>query len=774
MKSTELNGEWTLRFHHPLKGAQEIPAKVPGNVELDLARAGLLTEDPLPADRSDAEHWIDLTDWEYERTFDFDGVPEDCAEVQLRFEGLDTAATVLLNGEEVLSCCNMFIAHTADVTGKLKIGPNTLTVKIQSPEIFARSMPPVRPGTWIWRNRSASQYLRKARHMWGWDHAPHRVTSGIWREVFLDYLPSTRFESAYAATLQLHQDEDFAELGFAYEFTTSDRDLSDYRLRVRMIRDGKTEAEDTYPVVHTSGIVKGLVLKHPALWFPFGYGSPNLYDCELTLEKAGNAVAVHTHKMGVRVIRLERTDALDEAGRGEFQFYCNEVKIYVRGTNWKTLSPYPSETPQKLEKALKLVQECNCNMVRIWGGGVYEDTPFFDFCDRNGIMVWQDFMMACEFPPQDELFRKMLAEEAEAVVRKFRNHASLALWCGDNEDDENFYFGISMGRFGKPSDNRITREIIAWTVQFLDPERSYLPSSPYVPDKLINREKGAQIWLDMMPVLPEQHPYPAVMPRGGARAFFRSIAAHFSSEAGPACIVEMSETPEFVERELPRLKKYWGNIDPLTLPEGFIHQSDALCAGWCHGTKLLTKEMFGREFSPDNLPELVKATNFYCSDFLKHLVESWRIQKFRRTGVIWWSLLDMWPMAFNNSVVDAAFRKKLTFDVLRLAQQPQVLIGKDPEAVEAKPELWAANDTLDVFAGICHIFSEDGTELDSFSFEVAPNAARKIGTLPVAPKTLCAMKWEGDGKSGSNVYWYTNDTLDFEQCTRWSDIIRQL
>ena len=144
--------------------------------------------------------------------------------------------------------------------------------------------------------------------------------------------------------------------------------------------------------------------------------------------KNGEIIAEETQKVGVRMIHLERTETTDMDGTGEFQFYCNGQKVYMRGTNWKPLSPYHSQIPQKMQKALNLLVESNCNMVRVWGGGIYEDHEFFDFCDEHGILVWQDFMLACEWPPEDDFFCQKMYEEAVFIIKKYRNHPSLAVW----------------------------------------------------------------------------------------------------------------------------------------------------------------------------------------------------------------------------------------------------------------------------------------------------------------------------------------------------------
>ena len=287
-----------------------------------------------------------------------------------------------------------------------------------------------------------------------------------------------------------------------------------------------------------------------------------------------------------------------------------------------------------------MVADLNCNMVRVWGGGVYEDHAFFDFCDEHGILVWQDFMFACEFPPQEEFFLREVAHEAESVIVKLRNHPSLAVWCGDNETDMAFFFlGHKICRNLLPSHNRVTREVLPLAVRNFDPARDFLPSSPYIADSLIVRRYREQSVSDMLDHAPEQHLYasgPELL-EGKFREFYRASAAHFLSETGPIGINAMSETAWIVERELPRIKRLWG-VDPQTLSDDSSmsrHQSDLYCAAWCDASRRVTERMFGRKFSPDAPEELTAAVNFYVACLFKFVVESYRMEKFRRTGVIW-------------------------------------------------------------------------------------------------------------------------------------------
>lgn len=771
MDTVSLNGEWKLSFiHGETSKNYSIQAVVPGNVELDLERAGLI-EEALPIDTEFACRWLEFTDWEFEKEFEFAGISDDKNRAILNFDGIDTAADVFLNGEKIMYCENMHITHSCDVTGLLKIGINKLQVKIYAPEFIARKY---KHTAFPFSQRMDSLYLRKARHMWGWDNAPRRLSGGIWRSVHIDFLAPIRFESVYVATDWIDYEKDIAYMTCHYIFETPDRDLSKYDITVSMNRNGKQEMSFTRDVRHTNGIftLNRFTLEHPALWNPVGFGEPNLYDFVITLRKNGEIIAEETQKVGVRMIHLERTETTDMDGNGEFQFYCNGKKVYMRGTNWKPLSPYHSQIPQKMQKALNLLVESNCNMVRVWGGGIYEDHEFFDFCDEHGILVWQDFMLACEWPPEDDFFCQKMYEEAVFIIKKYRNHPSLAVWCGDNEDDA--FWASRTGRTIKTSDCKITREIFPRAIKEYDPWREYIPSSPYVSDLGVDRSK-TQYNPNLLKYAPEQHLYCGKLAEIGVRKFMDSTAAHFSSEIGPIGICAMSESKEILALDLPRIKRLW-NVDPATLPipNDMVHQTDRYCANWCKVTKEILSQFFGREFTPENPEELCSAVNFYVAAYFKYVIELWRMQKFRRTGMLLWSLLDMWNMGFNYSVVDSNFVKKFPFEVIRLSQQAVAFMVKEPRGNGELPILHVVNDTAYVQKGTYKITADDGRVLAEAEFEVEANGSKEICSLDSDFGEVCFIEWNCGEYSGNNYYLNATEPYDVDYCKNLMNKIRKL
>ncbi len=763
-KTIQIN-DWNLSFVH--QGTPHtISATVPGNVEIDLQRAGLL-EEPYPPDDMWAMRAFESVDWVYEVSLTAPTLREG-ERIRLVFEGIDTIADVVLNGEKILRCENMFIPHMVDVTEKLKADGNQLQVRIFSPELFARQF--TAPALHASREHHHGEaYLRKARHMWGWDNAPRLRSAGLWREVFLEVLPPIRFTEVYAYTNKANQDS--ASVGVDWNIATPDLDLSDYKGRVIFSFGGKVELERDFEVEFTSGSLRrALTLPSPKLWWPLGYGSPHLYDLQLLLYKNNQVVAEWKSKFGVREIELIRTETTNERGEGEFVFKCNGEKIYMRGTNWKPLDPLHSRAHLTTRQARDLCVDLHCNMVRVWGGGIYEDHDFFDYCDEHGLLVWQDFMFACEFPPQDDFFQVSVAREAEVIVKRLRNHPSLALWCGDNEVDQLFFWGMLVSPKMLPSENWISRKLLKRAVHQHDPCRDYLESSPYISDTIARTR-----WSEgdhKLSLAPEQHLYL------GKEIFLNHCAAHFVSETGEQL---MSESPEIVQRELARAQRLWGEdagSERWRFAEAFeSHQLDGYFVVWKEQMRKLLQAFFQREFSLEPWTDLALAVNIVGGDYLKCAIEHFRIGKGRRTGLIWWSLLDMWPMMFNASLVDSKFRKKLPYDWIRQSQQPICLMAqasKDGKAIG----IFAANDTRQKVQGRFRVFrvGTGGCEEDLLDgdFFVPPNATASLATLPQSDEqALLILEWKVEGCCDFNHFVCGNPPFSFESYREWCDNLRR-
>ena len=524
-------------------------------------------------------------------------------------------------------------------------------------------------------------YLRKARHQWGWDNAPRLITSGIYRCVYLESLPPERFEEVYLYTEAIGASG--ISLGADWIYRTEGKCLLGKKLRLTLMDAGKPVYEDTKDVRFIQGSVHYTVPKEAVkLWWPRGFGEPHLYTVRLEMLSGGNVLADYEAPFGIRTLTLDRTGNVTADGIGEFIFRINGEKVFIRGTNWKPLDPLGSLADQKTRecRALQEILNLNCNMVRIWGGGIYEDPAFFDFCDRNGLMVWQDFMLACEIPPTDEAYSQLVAQEAAQIIKKYRNHPSLAIWCGDNENDECMTW-IRQHAQMLPSESILSRETLKRAVLRFDPYRGYVESSPYASDQNFTQRIGTVSHFQ-----PETHLYPEIHRFAQA---LRSCKSFFIGEVGPLPLNAIAVNERTYARERQRAERLW---DAPPKRSTNVHQNDDYFATWRNEGKQACLHYFGQDFRFTQWKDYTLAINLLCAEMFKDVIEYCRVTRWSKTGVIWWSLMDMWPMLFNYSVIDYEYNKKLPYFWIRQSQQNFALMGVRTE-LDGELALYAANDT---------------------------------------------------------------------------------
>jgi beta-mannosidase len=387
------------------------------------------------------------------------------------------------------------------------------------------------------------------------------------------------------------------------------------------------------------------------------------------LLKDGVVVDTYTFHMGIKKTVLRHSDERADGSVGDFHFEVNGKKIFVMGMNWTPLDAYHSRDGLRLQRALETLDGLGGNMVRCWGGGVYESEGFFDFCDDHGIMVWQDFAIACIIPPNNDTFLSRLKKEAETVVQRLRNHASLTFWAGDNECD-NFKKWIG----SMPSWCDTTRKILATAVRDYDFKTPYLPSSPYISDKII--KKGLE--------QPENHLWWRTWFKEPG---YKDSACRFISEIGYQGCPSPQSLAKFMrpERIMP-----WRNEEECRKAGEDIANDDWIAhsvavekggnAPHAHLAALTEKQikiLFGT--APDNIDDFARASQITQAEAHKYWIERSRIRKGEKTGVILWNLLDGYPQ-ITNAVVDYYFTKKLAYYYVRRSQQPLCFMFDEPES----------------------------------------------------------------------------------------------
>jgi beta-mannosidase len=628
----------------------------------------------------------------------------------------------------------MLVSHKIDITDLLSPNGNTIYIRID----------PAVPKSQDYINGVVggrgdflveSVNVRKAPHMYGWDIMPRLVSAGLWREVRIDIEKPTRLEQVYWMTDRVDVAQKQAKIVLDCQFKTDYPTVDGLTMEISLKKGGQTIYEDSFPLV-TFCNRQRINLENVDFWWPKGYGDPVLYDASVRIiDDKKNILDESTQKLGIRTAQLIHTEITTKENPGEFVFKINGEKIFVRGTNWVPLDALHSRDQSHLKEAMNMITDLNCNMIRCWGGNVYEDQDFYDLCDKNGIMVWQDFAMGCTQYPQNDDFAERIRKEAISVVLKLRNHSSLVLWAGNNENDQSM--GWTSLNPIDPNKDRISREILPRVIWEYDPIRSYLPSSPYCSEEYFKLGRKDEN-------LPEVHLWG---PRGYYKApFYTQTNAHFVSEIGYHGCPNRSSLEKMFDPE----SVYPWTKDGKWNDEWQTKAVRALPKATTHDTRndLMINQvnaLFGE--CPKDLDQFIFASQVVQAEAMKFFVELWRMDKFQKTGIIWWNLRDGWPI-ISDAVVDYYNSKKLAYYYIRQVQHNECVMIGDPK--EGKHPVVAVNDTRDEKSGLVVVRDADsGKTIFSGTFKIPANGKTTIGGITETQKQSM---WLIEYSIGENKY----------------------
>ena len=771
-QALSLDGEWKLEaFAQPDDGAvRSLPlpegltvksykATVPGCCEMELVKSGELP-DPMFSTNAFAFMAYEGHQWLYSRSFTPPARKAGERQV-LVFDGIDTLADVFLNGEKIGESENMLVPHEFDVTGKVRSdAENLLQVLIRPVGLAAADVLVGQLGHTM-EGGADHERFRKAQHMYGWDIMPHLPVSGIWRGVRVETRPPARIEAATWTTLAVGRLERTADVAFFARIVAPGRHLHKARVRCTLSRNGKVAAtkERIYRGPQTKVRMR---MENIDLWWPRGAGEPALYDAKTELIGAdGTVLAVDERKFGIRVVKLEYEDAKPPENPGRFLFTVNGEPIYVRGVNWIPLDAIPSRQAGRLGETLDMVADLNCNLVRVWGGGVYEPDAFFDWCDANGVMVWQDFMMGCSVPPQDDEFAEKIRREAMSVVLRFRSHPSLALWAGDNENDLSAGWGLGEQNRPDPNQNRITREVLPRIVREYDIMRPYLASSPFVSaEAFAGRAEPSEAHLWGGPRAYWKHPY------------YTNNACWFCSEGGSHALPSRRS----LERMMPAedVLKPWSNPDVkecrklLWTPQwvyratnpyldmdrwGLVHRNDHVLrqAG----------DLFG-DVARSDIDALIAQTQSSQAESIKFQVELFRSQKFvKKGGFVVWNLRDGWP-TISDAICDWYGAKKKSYHALKAAYRDVLPI------VTEDRRLVVVNDTLATVQGSLKVVEAAiGETVLEKDFSAPANGMLDLATITWDGQGMFIIDYTVGGKTYRTHYLHGEPPFAWSDYSRW-------
>ncbi len=716
-------------------------ARVPGSFLQDLSASGKLPEDLYFGDNVlKTQQYEDHHLW-YVSSFTLTQ-PE---YAYLHFGGIDTAAEIYLDGVLLGKTENMFIPHEFSLA-QVAEGEHEVVVHILPVSEYLRDKEVPSYCRSLDYHRDTLQ-IRKAPYMFGWDIMPRAVDGGLWQKVELIHKDPYRIEECYGHVRKIKGER--VDLQFDVRISVPTMRPGLYLLRLQGVcGESRFETDCTVFGFQTRMRVS---VENPHFWWPKGYGDPDQYDISVQLLKEGQVCGEYDFKMGIRTARLERRDRTN--GDGEFRFLINNKPIYVLGTNWVPTDAFPSRHNQRLFKSLPLLKESHCNMIRLWGGNVYPDDELYNWCDENGIMVWQDFAMACGIYPQDERLQGLLRQEAEWVVRARRQHASLVIWCGDNECDE-AYIHEYRAQTGQPDAfdpnlNVLTRKVLPEVIYTLDGRRPYLPSSPYVSSPSVPEMEYA-----------ERHLWG---PRGDFKGeFYAGAECHFVSEMGyHGCPAPQSLRGFIAEDRLERFGDSTACNDAHWLTHSACVEIDRNGQDpYSYRIPLMVKQverLFGTAAS--DIDSFARQSQISQAEADKFFVEHFRMRRDRCGGLIWWNLIDGWPQ-ISDAVADWYGRAKLAYHYIRFSQRPICMMMEEPE--DDCCQLFAVNETRESVHLRYTVEDLWGEVVAKGEVTLAADEGKFIDKVKVEKGHYYLIRWQGDDE-GQNHYITLNDGITLPQ-----------
>lgn len=705
MKCESLAGKWEFRQ----VGAEEwLPGNVPGGVHTDLMALGRIP-DPFVGDNEKRVAWVAESDWVYR--LHFDGSPELLKQdrIYLVCDGLDTLASVELNGHELGQTDNMFRRYTWEI--KPLIYPDThneLTITFNSPVKYVTQKQSVREMLGPNHSIAGGPYLRKAPCQFGWDWGPRLPPIGIWKDIRLEGYSLARIKEVH-----LRQDHSAGQVAIVARLLIErwgDAPLSG----LLRITDPNGEIIEKKVAFRSSSEEFAIVpIPQPELWWPNGYGKQPLYQVEISLLcndlSSAEALDQRHYQLGLR--RLELSQEEDQWGRS-FKFVINGVPIFAKGSNWIPADSFPTRiTFQSLEGLIRSAAETHQNMLRVWGGGFYEDERFYDLCDRYGILVWQEFIFSCSvYPLEDPAFLENVHQEVVENVRRLRHRASLALWCGNNE--------MEWGWVEWNWKHTELLDLKSAYVQFFhhtlpewclaeDSDHAYWPSSPSSDTPFIDpngqKQGDAHYW--------------DVWHGGKPFTAYRSQHPRFMSEFGFQALPPLSTIRSYAEQA------DW-NMTSYIMEQ---HQKNA------NGNSMMIRQLLDLFRLPKDFESLVYLSMVLQAEGIRYGVEHWRRYPERISGTLYWQLNDCWPVASWSSLDYFGRWKALHYAARRFFSPVLLSIQDNPPEMSVH----ITNDALENLTG------EVSWQLELLDGRALTAGQMEFNVLAQASAQVCQLDFSG-------------------------------
>lgn len=667
-KSLSLAGEWQLCLQDTGKGKfetvdelfakeQVVSCKVPGDIHIALTEAGVI-KDPLVDNNSLECKWLEEKEFWYKKVFYIeDSFLQDITEIV--FEGLDLTADIWLNGQYIGSHNNAFIEKVIDISACIQSGENVLIVRIDD-GVNAVKDKPTDLMEKSWNNEQPYRaWMRKPQFVYGWDWTIWLPTCGIWKNVSInsyskgairDFRIENKFEGKEITkvteiTLAVHTDVEVLKKG---KYTLACEVYGDERYETTAESVAVSSIEICAEESETLSQTMELTLENPKLWWPNGTGTPYLYQVKISLaDEAGNVMHSETMKHGIRTVSIRET-VLDEHSKS-FTFVINDNPIFAKGANHVPADCLLGRiTDEKNRALLTAAAEANMNMIRVWGGGIYESDGFMEACDELGLMVWHDFMFACAYyPDHDPEFYEEIRKEATAAIKRLRRHSALVGWSGNNEIQE-MYTSAKQSNPAMPwYGGRLYEELLPGLVKELCPDRIYRESSPFGGEEPTSYDMG------------DQHTW------------------HFTHRPAWEHYLDLWRFTDFDFKFLSE----FGIIGAMNIESAKkCISADALrpdSAEWLHHTNtsgnhelldVFVKKYF--DVADDiSLQDYILKSQVIQAEMMRHVYDELRSRKFRCSGILLWTLSDSYGI-HNWSVIDYYLAKRPVYYYMRRSLAP--------------------------------------------------------------------------------------------------------
>ena len=748
---------WEIKDFDPgfdaADAAEWMPTSAPGDTYQALIDAGRL--DHPYVDRNEAAAaWVRDREWRWRTTF----VAPEAGQgetVELVFDGLDTFAAVFLDGVEIGRADNMFRRWIFPVGARLSAGQtHKLEIRFDPTAVALEGQTP--PAPWAAFtdriSRSKRNLMRKAQFGWGWDWGPDLPTVGVWQEARLEVRPHARIAdiafSTLAATSDRAETRIDVELSGATAGLRAEIVLTDPQGKAVFRQD--RDAAETAPIA--------LTLDAPQLWWTHDLGAQPLYDLTVRLLEGDRVLDQTTRAVGVRTIALDQSPDTDEPGSTFFRFVLNGVPIFAKGACWVPTTSFVADlASEPYERLIAQAARANMNMIRVWGGGIYEPDQFYDLCDQKGLLVWQDFMFACAPYPDDAAFVAQVSAEADDQIRRLRHHPSMALWCGNNENQAIHRINVDVSGVDVPLPGAVLYDtVFPERLARLDPTTPYWPGSPWGGANPNSMKAGDvhdwTVWHGVPPIPDDRMIEPfGFSPEKIVYQRYAEDTARFVSEFGIQAAPALAtlerwmdpadldpESEGFHLRIKDESKKALAMIDPVTGP-------------------------------PTTIQDYIDFTQWTQAEGLKFGIEHFRRRRPHCSGALLWQFNDCWPCV-SWSLVDYDGVEKAAYHAVRRAFAP--VLASFKELADGAVELWISNDTQAPVTDrvVIALTTLDGREIWSaeVAIDIAADTSRPVwqGVVPASPDEVLTVRSTTGAFEGNRLLTVPIKALNLDPAPR--------